>query len=317
MNENLRALQALRMTDCTWNEWLNAASKIIPKNEAMEILIASCYFDIDPSWLIIHGDEKISERDQDDIVVQCASYNVERRQEGLPLAYVLNGQDFYGRTFWLGDAEEDRVLIPRPETEQTIDIIKKINPKTILDVGTGSGCIAITLALELPNATIEACDISENALYVARENAWSLGVEVKGHHDYNQLRYEKQLSNGGYHNAVNFIKSDLLSNITKIPDLIVANLPYVDENWDWIDKKALSYEPRQALYADDGGLALIKKLIDQAAAKKIKYLILEADPCQHKNLKNYAKTKNYHLIDQNDFILTFAYSWRLDEDQSL
>ena len=149
----------------------------------------------------------------------------------------------------------------------------------ILDVGTGSGCIAVTLKLELPKAKVVASDISKKALIVAKENAKRLGAEVE------------------------FRQADLLDGLDFRPDVVVANLPYVDENWDWIDKKALSKEPSLALYAEDGGLALIKKLIDQVTERKIKHLILEADPCQHEHIQEYAKKKGLTLRETRGFIL--------------
>ena len=203
-----------------------------------------------------------------------------------------NKQDFYGRDFII----TPDVLIPRPETEMMIDTVLNImgkpflpgvkpsEPKlpediTILDVGTGSGCIAITLDLLLPQAKIVATDVSDKALKIARKNASELGAEVE------------------------FLQSDLLMNVKVKPDLIVANLPYVDENWDWIDKKALSKEPALALYAKDGGLELIFKLIDQVAEREVHHLVLEADPCQHERITSYAKKKGLALRETRGFIL--------------
>ncbi len=110
----------------------------------------------------------------------------------------------------------------------------------ILDIGTGTGIIAITLALELPSAHITATDISESALALARQNA--------------------TLHNKKY---INFFLSDLLSFLRVRPlkrqkyDIICANLPYVDKDWDWLDHTALAHEPPEALFAPDHGLALI------------------------------------------------------------
>lgn len=200
--------------------------------------------------------------------------------------------DFYGREFVVNRD----VLIPRPETEQMVDMVLNLCGKpylpgvkparavlpsdlTIIDVGTGSGCIAVTLKCELPDATVMATDISEKALVVARENAKRLGVKME------------------------FSQVDLLNGIDLRPDLVVANLPYVDENWDWIDKKALSKEPSLALYAEDGGLMLIFKLIDQVVERGIPHLILEADPCQHERIKEYASKKGLTLHETRGFIL--------------
>ncbi len=201
-------------------------------------------------------------------------------------------QDFYGRDFWV----TKDTLIPRPETEQLIDAVlnlagkpylpgvkpsKRVLPEapTILDVGTGSGCIAITLALELPEAKVYASDISKKALKVAQKNAANLGAPIS------------------------FIIAYLLKKVKFTPDVIVANLPYVDPDWDWLDKEALSREPALALYTEDHGLALIKELIDTASSK---YLILEADPCQHAEIISYAQQQSYTLIDTRGFILSFA-----------
>ena len=200
--------------------------------------------------------------------------------------------DFYGREFVIN---ED-VLIPRPETEMIVDMVLSLAGKsylpgvkpsevvlpedmTILDVGTGSGCVAVSLKLELPQATVVASDVSEKALAVARENARRLVADVE------------------------FIQADLMDGILLRPDIVVANLPYVDENWEWIDKEVLNKEPSLALYAEDGGLALIKRLIDQVAERGIRHLMLEADPCQHERIKEYANEKDLTINQIRGFIL--------------
>ena len=213
----------------------------------------------------------------------------------LPKAYKLGRQNFYGRDFLV----TPDVLIPRPETEQIIDAVLNLAGKpylpgvkpgknqlpespVILDVGTGSGCIAITLKKELPNAQVYATDISESALKVAQKNAQNHGV------------------------SIHFIISHLLDNVKFTPNTIVANLPYVDETWDWLDKEALSHEPKTALYAEDHGLKLIKELITQSAARNIPHLILEADPCQHEQVINFAIKKGLQHLETRGFILTFC-----------
>lgn len=200
--------------------------------------------------------------------------------------------DFYGREFIINSD----VLIPRPETELMVDVVLNLVGKPylpgvkpgravlpedmmILDVGTGSGCIAVTLKLELLKTRVIASDISEKALAVARENAQRLGADVE------------------------FTQADLMDGINVQPDVVVANLPYVDENWEWIDKKSLAKEPSLALYAEDGGLALIKKLIDQVAGRDVKHLILEADPCQHERIAKYAKEKGLMINTIGGFVL--------------
>ncbi|MBQ1373626.1 peptide chain release factor N(5)-glutamine methyltransferase [Candidatus Saccharibacteria bacterium] len=221
------------------------------------------------------------------------------RQTSAPQAYLDGHQDFYGRDYIV----TPDVLIPRPETEQVIDAVLNLAGKPylpgvkpgprrlphnpiILDVGTGSGCIAITLAKELPAATVYATDISTAALKIAQKNA-------------------------AIHSApIRTVISDLLEKVNTTdmptPDVLVANLPYVDPDWEWLDTAALSYEPDIALYADDHGLSLIKKLIDQAAALHIHYLVLEADPTQHRAIIKYASKKGLQHLETRWFILTFC-----------
>ena len=224
-----------------------------------------------------------------------------------PKAYKEGSKEFYGRDFKVSPA----VLIPRPETEQMVDAVLSLAGKTflpgvkpesakisegarILEIGTGSGCIAITLKLGLPTTEIWATDVSPEALKVARENAQTLGAEVK------------------------LIQSDLLENQELAefnPEVVVANLPYVDQNWEWIDKAALSFEPDTALYAEDDGMALIKKLIEELNEKidagwKTKYLLLEADPCQHQALIKYAAERGWQHMKMRGFILEFSFRKR-------
>lgn len=219
----------------------------------------------------------------------------------LPEAYRKGVADFYGRDFKVNSG----VLIPRPETEMAIDEVlllmgrpylsgmkapKRELPKrpVIVDVGTGSGCIAITLKLELPETEVVGLDISNRALNVARENASTLGADV------------------------DFMCSDLLESYAgPAPDVIVANLPYVNEKWEWLDKEALGYEPSLALYADNRGLKLIFELTHEVASEE-KYhqtwLLLEADPCQHEEIIKYAvelglqhqKTSGFWLVFRKD-----------------
>ena len=190
---------------------------------------------------------------------------------------------------------DKNVLTPRPETEAIIDEVLKLcgkpilpgvkpeepilDPKNlqILDVGTGSGCIAITLKLELPTTTVYASDVSREAIKITQKNARNLGASI--------------------HTIISY----LLQKVNINPDIIVANLPYVDRSWDWLDQESLKQDPDIALYAEDDGLKLIKELIKTATSR---YLILEADPSQHQKIIEYAK-KKYILLNKNNFILNF------------
>ena len=252
--------------------------------------------------------------------------NSPKNDPNCPEAYIRKRQNFYGRDF----AVNHETLIPRPETEQLIDAVLSLAGKpilpgvkptpsklpknpTILDVGTGSGCIAITLKLELKTAKVIAIDNDFRPLRHAERNAKKLGANVK-------FFVSDLLKNAVFHPArareleAGFRQHHMNVTIpdhTKI-DLITANLPYVDENWDWLDKKALSFEPKTALYADGHGLAIYKKFFRELKNFCIEnsrkpYVVIEADPCQHKSLIQYAENLNFRHIETRGFILTFIY----------
>jgi release factor glutamine methyltransferase len=167
---------------------------------------------------------------------------VRRRARREPLAYILGRKGF--REIEL--AVDRRVLIPRPETELLVEIALELRERTVLDVGTGSGAVALAVADELPEAEVVACDTSERALDVARGNASRLGLA-------DRVRFEH----------------------TAIPEgegfgLVLANLPYVTEGeLDWLPPESTDYEPREALVAGPEGLEAIRGLTDAIRAGRI------------------------------------------------
>ncbi len=264
-------------------KWLETRSDWGVSRNELEIILSKIS-GLSRTELILHedknliNDEKLKELDT----------LVKKRASGTPMAYVMGYREFYGREFFVNE----QVLIPRPETETMIDIVKRIAEKDfprkslkIVDVGTGSGCIAVTLKLELPDAEVLAVDNSVGALAIARKNAEELNADVK------------------------FLKSSLLEQVEGRCDIIVANLPYVDINWDWIDQKELAQEPKNALYAEDGGLALIFELIDQVVerAEHGAYLVLESDPSQQGRLAEYAVGAGMRIICRDGYISAFQY----------
>lgn len=206
------------------------------------------------------------ERELNDAELTRADDDVARRLAGEPIAYILGYKEFFGRKFTV-----DRgVLVPRPETEALVETIVELNPKRVLDVGTGSGVIAISIALELPEVEVVALDISPEALLVAQDNAKKLGAT-----------------------SISFLQSNLFEGLKRGDmgpfDVIVANLPYVDRSWEW-SSQGLDHEPEEALYANDGGLEIIKKLmlgVTEYLSKNGR-VVLEADASQHEKIREYA-----------------------------
>jgi release factor glutamine methyltransferase len=185
------------------------------------------------------------EREPDGFAARYAAA-VERRAAREPLPYITGEREFWGRAFEVSPA----VLIPRPETEIIVEAALAVEPGrdqrlAIVDVCTGSGCIAIALAVEYPQATVLAIDISEPALEVARRNA------------------ERHLVS----ERVRFLRVDLLQDVSGVFDLVVANPPYVRSG----DRNGLQPEVREepdlALYAGPDGLDQIRKLVYQAPAR--------------------------------------------------
>ena len=168
---------------------------------------------------------------------------VGRRVKREPMAYIRGTQEFYGREFLVGPG----VLIPRPETELIVDETKAAamgrRPPRVADVGTGSGCLAVTLALELPAAQVTATDISADALTIARGNAEAHGMAAR----------------------IAFVETSYLTGVAGPFDLIVSNPPYVRA----IDEASLApevrdHEPREALYGGEDGLRDIRAIAQAA-----------------------------------------------------
>ncbi len=203
---------------------LNAVGVASPKLEA-QVLAAHSML-VDRTFVLTHPEHKVN-----DLALEGL---LQRRENGEPLAYVLGYREFYTRRFRV----DSNVLIPRQETEILVEAALEFkNEKCrVLDIGTGSGCIAITLKLERPNWEVWATDISYSALQVARENAETLGTDISFRH------------------------SDLLGQLAGEKfDLIVSNPPYIGRN-EVIPREVREHEPDSALFADDNGLAIYSRL---------------------------------------------------------
>ncbi|MCX7148113.1 MAG: peptide chain release factor N(5)-glutamine methyltransferase [Rhodocyclales bacterium] len=215
---------------------LAAARAKLPASEAR--LLLGHVLGRQAAWLIAHDDEVLDE----DALLNFASLAA-RRAGGEPVAYLVGQREFFGREFAVSPA----VLIPRPETELLVEValanIAAADAPRILDLGTGSGCIAITLALECPQAQVSAVDSSEVALAAARRNAAQRGGHVR------------------------FLHSDWYAALAgECFDLIVANPPYIAASDSHLVAGDLRHEPLAALSSGSDGLEAIRRIIAAAPA---------------------------------------------------
>jgi release factor glutamine methyltransferase len=200
---------------------------------------------------------------------------VRRRGQGEPLQHLLGTVEFAGRVFLC----DKRALVPRPETEQLVELLKSqiTDPKShILDVGTGSGVIALTLAAQFPETEVHAVDISDDALALARENAARLDLQGR----------------------VQFFLGNLLEKVEGLFDLIVANLPYVATGDRPTLSREVRHDPDAALFAGERGDELVRELIGAAPAhlRPGGMLALEVGLGQADDLATLLAKKNYHDI---------------------
>lgn len=257
------------------------SDKLIPFYDVNEInsfiyLIFDHLFSFSKIDLILKSDDKINESE----LVKIFSI-VKDLKNHKPIQYILGKTNFMGYDFSLSSG----VLIPRPETEEMLNMIIDDNNENeklkILDIGTGSGCIAISLKKSLLNSDVFALDISEKALEIAKKNALDNKAEIF------------------------FSKYDILNNDTKIDfpifDIIVSNPPYVRESEKaMMNKNVLNYEPAQALFVkDDNALIFYNAIIDFAKKhlKKQGKIWLEVNEYLTHDLKKLFKNKGLINID--------------------
>lgn len=234
----------------------------------------------DRSWLLAHPETTLQGP-----TLQRLEKQLKRREKHEPLAYIRGKSEFYGREFIVNS----HTLEPRSETETMIDLFKnlhcKVGPCNVVDVGTGSGCLAIIAKLELPDAEVYATDVDKKCVETARQNAEKHGVKIE------------------------FFEGDLFEAIPttnyRLPTTILANLPYVPDNHT-INKAAM-FEPKHAIFGGPDGLDLYRRLFLQLSdiSRKPEYILIESLPFQHDELSKIAKIGGYTLSATDDFIQLF------------
>jgi release factor glutamine methyltransferase len=242
------------------------------------VLMEDC-LGMDRSQIIAHPEFQLKTAPE-----SLLSKQISRRAKHEPLAFIRGRTEFYRREFLINR----HVLEPRPETETMIDILKELkndHSMKLVDLGTGSGAIAITAKLELPYATVIATDISRRCLKISRLNAQKHEVNI------------------------NFMQGNLLKPLLKAKigfSVLLANLPYIPDNFRL--NMAAANEPRTAIFGGPDGLDLYRKMFKQVekAAKKPSFILTESLPPQQPTLENIANSAGYKLYLTQDFIQVFA-----------
>lgn len=245
------------------------------------ILLEDC-LKKDRSWLLARPETPLQGQS-----LQELDKLVERRVEHEPLAYIRGFTEFYGRKFRVNK----RVLEPRPESETMIGLLKNVaysvkhtaySKLTIADIGTGSGALGITAALEIPKVKVDLYDIDASCLAVARHNCALHELHL---HCY---------------------KRDLLNRPARSYGVLLANLPYVPNHWKI--NEAAAMEPRIAIFGGKDGLDVYRRFFDQI--KKLswqpKYVFTESLPPQHKELAQIAASGGFIQEMEEDFIQVFT-----------
>lgn len=232
----------------------------------------------DRAWLLAHPEYELNMKQ-----IEILNNQIQRRFQHEPIAYIRCKSEFYGREFKVNK----HTLEPRPETETIIEMLKGLaltKPLTIVDIGTGTGCLAITAKLEFPDCRVVATDIDSKCIQTSRKNAEH------------------------YKTSIEFRQGNLLEpfrNDLSEEWLIIANLPYVPD--DHVINKAATFEPKHAIFGGPDGLDLYRIMFQQIDGINNKpiYILTESLPFQHTKLSTIARKSGYKQIKETDFSQCF------------
>jgi len=231
-------------------------------------------------YIVLHS---LEQKSKTDIIVGSETLITETYQDilvelkaGVPVQYLTQEAPFYNLIFFV----DERVLIPRPETEQLVHLVVQENSgstKSVLDVGTGSGCIPLAIKNAWPQATVSGCDVSKDALDVALKNKNTLGLDVQ------------------------FFQLDILNEEIEEYDIIISNPPYIAKSEKAeMHKNVLEYEPHLALFVEkDDPLIFYKRIIEIASIQK--------STCYFETSEFYRKQLDEWLDSQS-----ISYDWKCD-----
>ena len=290
-------------SQATIREWLRRAEAELSAAEVDtarldSLVLLSDELERDKAWLLAHLDFVLQGSE-----MKILNTKITQRARHVPLAYIRGKAEFYGREFTVNE----HVLVPRAESEAMIDLLlnsgsgkqemgnEKWEMKNghgrgrgcaIVDVGTGSGCLAITAKLELPKADVAAIDIDPNCLKIARQNARALDANIT------------------------FLRGNLLES-ADIPNskfqILICNLPYVPEAYPI--NQAARCEPKLALFSGEDGLGHYRDLFAQVAARSVRptLVLTESLPKQHVALAQLAETAGLRLTDTKGYVQAFTH----------
>lgn len=271
MKDEVTLQEAVRQS----TEYLAEHGLKTPRQDAELLVLKATGKDL--AFLLTHPEWKLAAAQREKL-----ERWLEQRKKHYPIQYLVGSQEFFGRLFQV----DSSVLIPRPETEIVVetclDLIATLqkDPISVADVGTGSGCIAVTLACENPRIRVSAVDISEAALVVARENGRRLGCRDR----------------------IDFLQGNALEPLESSGrsfDLIVSNPPYVEDQSAEVEYSVKAFEPREAVFAGPTGLEIYSRIFRSSGRLlgRPGWLVLEMGYGIAERLTRLAEGEGWRLVD--------------------